>query len=334
CNQCGYRTFSTFKLENHARIHSEERDFTCAQCGKGFKQLSQLRNHHVVKPYVCSFCGHMSARKAMLQLHLRQHTGEKPFACHQCDYRTGDHNSLRRHKMRHTGTKPYKCPHCPYACIQVSAMQAEEVCIDWTPSPQQCGVGAHCPDGTAPLPEHTAMFVLGDIPEAMNQVCVVVPGDAVPLLNVIAELHTFRIPQNWPSPCMPLACATAISYKMHMKNKHPGLEGLFACSLCNFRSVSKENFTNHMSDHKRGILATSANIGVAATSVSVDGQSLQLPEGTLQQLEGILPGNLNAAQLIYSCLSALQQEGGPANLPPGVTTYSAGDGTQTITIQV
>lgn len=286
CNQCGYRTFSTFKLENHARIHSEERDFTCAQCGKGFKQLSQLRNHHVVhldrkntphkrwysqqtcdlcqrtfsdskclrkhhqavhgkvKPYVCSFCGHMSARKAMLQLHLRQHTGEKPFACHQCDYRTGDHNSLRRHKMRHTGTKPYKCPHCPYACIQ------------------------------------------------------------------------------------------AISYKMHMKNKHPGLEGLFACSLCNFRSVSKENFTNHMSDHKRGILATSANIGVAATSVSVDGQSLQLPEGTLQQLEGILPGNLNAAQLIYSCLSALQQEGGPANLPPGVTTYSAGDGTQTITIQV
>lgn len=155
---------------------------------------------------------------------------------------------------------------------------------------------------------------------------------------------------------LPMTAVQAISYKMHMKNKHPGLEGLFACSLCNFRSVSKENFTNHMSDHKRGILATSANIGVAATSVSVDGQSLQLPEGearnacnrasplltraclgtagTLQQLEGILPGNLNAAQLIYSCLSALQQEGGPANLPPGVTTYSAGDGTQTITIQV
>lgn len=43
---------------------------------------------------------------------------------------------------------------------------------------------------------------------------------------------------------------------------------------------------------------------------------------------------MNAAQLIYSCLSALQQEGGSANLPPGVTTYSTGDGTQTITIQV
>lgn len=198
-----------------------------------------------MKPYVCNFCGHMSARKAMLQLHLRQHTGEKPFACNLCEYRTGDHNSLRRHKMRHSGTRPYKCPHCPYACIQ------------------------------------------------------------------------------------------AISYKMHMKNKHPGLEGLFACSLCNFRSVSKENFTNHMSDHKRGILANaSSSVSTVVTGASGEAQTLQLPEGTLQQLEGILPGNLNAAQLIYSCLSALQQEGGPANLPPGVTTYSAGDGTQTITIQV
>ncbi|XP_064468134.1 zinc finger protein 142-like [Ornithodoros turicata] len=281
CTHCPYKTFSLFKLDNHMRIHSAERDFTCAQCGKGFKQLSQLRNHHVVhldrknmthkrwyseqtcdlcqrtfsdskclrkhqqavhnkvKPYVCTVCGHMSARKAMLQLHLRQHTGEKPFACNVCDYRTGDHNSLRRHKMRHSGTKPYKCPHCPYACIQ------------------------------------------------------------------------------------------AISYKTHMKNKHPGLEGLYACSLCNFRSVSKENFVNHMSDHKNGILAP--------TTTTADGQVAA--EGSLQQqLEGLLPGNLSAAQLIYSCLSALQQqqEGGSAvtQLPPGVTSYSAGDGTHTITIQV
>lgn len=237
CSQCNYRTFSTFKLENHARIHSDERDFTCAQCGKGFKQLSQLRNHHVVhldrkntphkrwysqqtcelcqrtfsdskclrkhhqavhgkvKPYVCTFCGHMSARKAMLQLHLRQHTGEKPFACNLCEYRTGDHNSLRRHKMRHSGTKPYKCPHCPYACIQ------------------------------------------------------------------------------------------AISYKMHMKNKHPGLEGLYACTVCNFRSVSKENYTNHMSDHKRGILAPSAPPGddasaEATSAAATEGEALQLPEGS------------------------------------------------------
>lgn len=305
CPICGYKTYSLFKLDNHKRIHSEDREFICTTCGKGFKQLSQLRNHNVIhldrknmpekrwyseqecdichrtfsdskclrkhqqavhnklKPYSCTYCGHMSARKAMLQLHMRQHTGEKPFVCEHCEYRTGDHNSLRRHRMRHTGTKPYKCPHCPYACIQ------------------------------------------------------------------------------------------AISYKMHLKNKHPGMEGLYACSLCTFRSVSKDNYINHMSDHKRGAIpATStstfhlSNTSNNQHSVMMDEDSngqqeiqepaqLHVTEGTLQQLEGILPGNFSAAQLIYSCLNALSQDGGTVNLPAGVTTTTtAGDGTQTITIQL
>lgn len=70
------------------------------------------------------------------------------------------------------------------------------------------------------------------------------------------------------------------------------------------------------------------------STASTEIEGLQVHEATLQQLETLqlLPGNVNAAQLIYSCLSALQQEGGSAN-PPVVTTYSTGDGT-TITIQV
>lgn len=70
-----------------------------------------------------------------------------------------------------------------------------------------------------------------------------------------------------------------------MKNKHPGLEGLYACTVCNFRSVSKENYTNHMSDHKRGILAPSAPPGddasaEATSAAATEGEALQLPEGS------------------------------------------------------
>ncbi|GIY41016.1 hypothetical protein CDAR_168671 [Caerostris darwini] len=303
CTECNYKTFSFFKLDNHRKIHSDERAFVCDTCGKGFKQISQLRNHVVIhldrknlpekrwyseqecdicgrkfsdtkclrkhqqavhsklKPYVCSYCGHLSARKAMLELHMRQHTGEKPFMCEHCDYRTGDHNSLRRHRMRHTGDKPYKCPHCPYACIQ------------------------------------------------------------------------------------------AISYKTHLRNKHPGLGGLFSCTLCSFKSVSNDNYLNHMSDHKRladSVDQATTNLPQAESEIQLESitadQSavqMQLTDNALQQLEGILPGNVTAAQLIYSCFSALSQEGGAAvNLPPGVTVNipqtvtTSADGTQTITIQV
>ncbi|KAF8782616.1 zinc finger protein 782-like [Argiope bruennichi] len=302
CTECSYKTFSFFKLDNHRKIHSEERAYVCDTCGKGFKQISQLRNHVVIhldrknlpekrwyseqecdicgrkfsdtkclrkhqqavhsklKPYICSYCGHLSARKAMLELHMRQHTGEKPFLCEHCDYRTGDHNSLRRHRMRHTGDKPYKCPHCPYACIQ------------------------------------------------------------------------------------------AISYKTHLRNKHPGLGGLYSCNICSFKSVSKENFLNHMSDHKRlseNLDQTTTNLSQAEPEIQLESISsdqssvqMQLTDNALQQLEGILPGNITAAQLIYSCLNAMSQDGSTVNLPPGVTVNipqsasTSSDGTQTITIQL
>ncbi|GAB6030444.1 hypothetical protein CHUAL_007314 [Chamberlinius hualienensis] len=301
CTICEYRSYSPFKLENHQRIHSAERNFKCNICDKGFKQISQLRNHKVVhldrknmserrwfseqkcstcnrsfsdtkclrkhmqavhnklKPFVCSFCGHTSARKAMLKLHLRQHTGEKPFKCDECDYRTGDHNSLRRHKMRHSGVKPYKCQHCSYACIQ------------------------------------------------------------------------------------------AISYKTHMKNKHPGMEGLYCCQLCSFRSVSSENYTAHMSDHKRGVLplkndvsnnvscstfedSPSTENNVPESSVASSTSTVLETITNLDQLQNILPGNSETTQLIYSCLNALSTNGSVI-LPPGVTATSQGN-TQTITIQI
>ncbi|XP_054288677.1 zinc finger protein 271-like isoform X2 [Macrosteles quadrilineatus] len=98
----------------------------CEICLKTYADSKCLKKHmqavhSKLKPYKCQICGHMSARKAMLQVHIRQHTGEKPFACTICSFRTGDHNSLRRHMMRHSGDKPYKCPHCSYSSIQSSS---------------------------------------------------------------------------------------------------------------------------------------------------------------------------------------------------------------------
>ncbi|CAG2164161.1 unnamed protein product [Oppiella nova] len=158
CEHCSYRTYSLSILENiHKRIHSNEKNFLCDTCGKGFKNCKQLINHkvkHVVKtpvlkthechiclrtfndartkkvhlnnvhhktrPYICNHCNHSAASRSALRTHMRQHTGEKPFKCDKCNYTTSDHNSLRRHKMRHSGERPYKCPFCSYSSIQSS----------------------------------------------------------------------------------------------------------------------------------------------------------------------------------------------------------------------
>lgn len=105
-----------------------------------------------------------------------------------------------------------------------------------------------------------------------------------------------------------------------------------------------------MSDHKR----EAENLTVEATSIIESNSEellepvaseqspaqMQLNDSALQQLEGILPGNITAAQLIYTCLNALSQDGGSSSLPPGVTVnipsgaVNSLDGTQTITIQL
>lgn len=137
CDVCwkGFKQFS--QMRNHQMIHVEyqsneaDRWYTTKQCDickRSFANQKCLNKHiqavhSKIKPYVCSYCGHSTARKAMLQLHLRIHTGEKPFKCDVCQYATGDHNSLRRHKMRHTGLRPYKCQYCTYSCIQAISLK-------------------------------------------------------------------------------------------------------------------------------------------------------------------------------------------------------------------
>ncbi|KAL3860759.1 hypothetical protein ACJMK2_010832 [Sinanodonta woodiana] len=332
CDVCRvFKTDTMSKLLIHKEIHSDERPYTCDQCGKGFKQFAQMKNHQMshsvpsmddpdkwytskdceicqrtfanakclkkhieavhskMKPYVCNFCNHACARKAMLELHLRVHTQEKPFKCDVCTFTTGDHNSLRRHKMRHTGQKPYKCPHCPYACIQ------------------------------------------------------------------------------------------AISLKVHMKNKHPGMEGVYNCELCLFRTINKLHYLNHTKDHENGLidpLDTSELSQVKAqlksrkpralrneiraevqkvgetTEVQMrvqtneEGQSVISAEdlAKLSSYEGLVPGDITAAQLIYSALNAISQssqqngchDGDTANPLPNVQTSvsssSIKDGLTTHTI--
>jgi len=161
CTLCDYKSSKSELLKFHINTHSDDRSFLCDMCGKGFKNMKQLRNHKELhsadlsirphyscdvcgkslsnsrllrahknaihlkaRAYLCNFCGHNTTSQSSLRIHLRQHTGEKPFSCSECNYCTADHNSLRRHRMKHSGEKKYKCPHCDYASIQSSTFKA------------------------------------------------------------------------------------------------------------------------------------------------------------------------------------------------------------------
>ena len=121
-----------------------------------------------------------------------------------------------------------------------------------------------------------------------------------------------------------------------MKNKHPGCsDGIYMCDQCQYRTVNKQNYDNHVEDHRNGLVfqgqegeEDSGSAGGAGGSSgggrrkpAAAGKQAKPPRplqtyvvpGTVDLskvagMEGLAPNELSAAQLIYSALNAMSQQ--------------------------
>ena len=83
---------SATALSNFAPIfptQSETPNYTCKQCGRGFKYKPNLaiheRTHDGVYPYYCPYCGKGASATANLRAHMKRfHTGVEEFKCIHC----------------------------------------------------------------------------------------------------------------------------------------------------------------------------------------------------------------------------------------------------------
>ncbi|XP_063814333.1 zinc finger protein 250-like [Pseudophryne corroboree] len=122
----GVESFSTqLYSERHQRSRTEEKSFSCSECGKCFTDVSvlslhyrthleelqqtQLRFHSGERPVDS---GKYIAHRLSHPVNKKSHTVEKPFSCSQCEKSFTDRTSLIAHEQQHTGEKPYKCSEC------------------------------------------------------------------------------------------------------------------------------------------------------------------------------------------------------------------------------
>lgn len=116
------------KLLTHMRVHSETREYECSECGKCFKQASQLRNHRVMhldrktlevtRWYTskkCDICGKTYANSKCLKSHIQAvHSKLRPYVCNVCGHSSARKAMLQMHLRQHTGDKPFSCELCEY----------------------------------------------------------------------------------------------------------------------------------------------------------------------------------------------------------------------------
>jgi len=86
CRHCPLMFSIRRRMEEHERIHTNERPYTCKICGTTFRLLDYLRNH------------------------MSLHTGEKKFKCSHCDRRFRMASNRTSHERAVHKTVQYPCP--------------------------------------------------------------------------------------------------------------------------------------------------------------------------------------------------------------------------------
>ncbi|MGH0161284.1 UNVERIFIED_CONTAM: hypothetical protein FKN15_040383 [Acipenser sinensis] len=96
--------------------HSAPLPHACLECGKRFRQRSDLQRHSFVhseeNQFPCRLCEKRFAHASGLRIHERSHSGDKPYRCPVCHKTFGSSSNLAKHRFVHSEGKRFPCTAC------------------------------------------------------------------------------------------------------------------------------------------------------------------------------------------------------------------------------
>ncbi|ETE62567.1 Transcriptional repressor CTCFL, partial [Ophiophagus hannah] len=114
CNYCDSAFHERYALQQHKKIHRNEKKFKCDQCSYTCKQERRMivhkQTHTGEKPFVCLSCNEGFRQKQLLNSHVKRHHDSsfepKVYACPKCGKGYSRWNNMLKHteKCRETRT--------------------------------------------------------------------------------------------------------------------------------------------------------------------------------------------------------------------------------------
>ncbi|XP_045906420.1 zinc finger protein 271-like isoform X2 [Micropterus dolomieu] len=206
----------------------------------GSNPLKNNRYNTDEKLFSCSECGKRFSQNAYLKRHVRIHTGEKAFSCSICSKKFLQKVYLTHHMARHTAQKRYSCSVCGrgftwlyqlknHRCGGPQSSQLHQSLTEQMQTEPETDVSCHWEETRKP-----------------QSVSDPLKNNEVPVS--VQECNYGKTSSS------SFECSTSLSHREHLQEDN-GIqtgEKPFSCSVCGKRYLWKSSLTTHMRIHSKG----------------------------------------------------------------------------------